>query len=480
MTSPQRARLYHRPVLWFGLLLAVLLFQPIGRQPALAQDSEPIRVISSDAENNYPDSLTFRIRAEADQPIVKIHLYYRTQGSGSTTRQPVDFETGTRVSAAYTWDTSRITVAPSTPVVYYWKLEDQAGNQLTTPEQVVYYDDLRFPWREISDPKLIVRWYEGDDALGQAVYDTAQKALAQMVEQSGQELDYPVYVLLYADDEDFGSWHSYVDKWVGGQAFPPLGVTAQIVPPSTSRAWIEDVIPHEIAHLFFYQVMQGGMSSWPAWLDEGLAQYYEFGSPEASLARVERAARQGGLLPLVSLSGGFGRDPEQVRLSYDQSLSAVTYLLETWGDKGLQDLIAALKGGQSIRAAVESALGVTWEEFEAGWISWLGVPTTPSAPPTPTPTLVRPTAPSGWPTPTRRPTVTATQDASAQAPPDQVSPTPAQPSPTVTATPGPQASPTPTERPGRGPSRLPCGGAALGPLLIAGTALLARRRDKTA
>jgi hypothetical protein len=318
-----------------------------------------------------------------------------------------------------------------------------------------------------------VRWYAGDDALGQAVYDTAREALGRMVGQSGRELDFPVYVLLYADGEDFGSWHSYVDQWVGGQAFPPLGVTTQIVPPNTSRAWIEDVIPHEIAHLFFYQVMQGGMASWPAWLDEGLAQYYEFGSPEAALKRVERAARQGGLLPLVSLSGGFGRDPEQVRLSYDQSLSAVTYLLETWGDQGLQGLIAALKDGEPIGAAVESALGVTWEEFEAGWITWLGVPTTPSAPPTPTPTLVRPTAPSGWPTPTRRPTATATRAA-------LVSPTPAQPSTTATETPVPQASPTLAGQPARRPFCLPCGGAAVvGPLFVAGAALLARPRDKT-
>jgi hypothetical protein len=224
--------------------------------------------------------------------------------------------------------------------------------------------------------------------------------------------------------------------------------------------------------------MQGGMASWPAWLDEGLAQYYEFGRPEAGLERVESAAQQGRLLPLVSLSGGFGRDPEQVRLSYDQSLSAVTYLLETWGDPGLQGLIAALKSGKPVRAAVESALGVTWEEFEAGWITWLGVPTTPAAPPTPTPTLVRPTAPSGWPTPTRRPAATATREARAEAQPDQASPTPAQTSPTATETPVPPVSPTPAARTGRGPFCMPCGGAALGPLFIAGTALLARRRDK--
>jgi hypothetical protein len=464
--------------LWVALAFALPLFR--APHDALAQATEPIRVLETAAQNDYPNGLTFTLHAEADRPLAQIEVYYRTQGSGSTTRQPVAFEPGQEVLALYTWDTSRITVAPSTPVIVYWKLADEDGNRLTTPEQTVYYDDLRYEWREIRDPKLIVRWYEGDEAFGRFVYQTAQAALRQMETSSGQELALPVFVLLYANDEDFGSWHSYVDRWVGGQAFPPLGVTAEIVPPNADRAWIEDVLPHEIAHLFFYQALRGGMSSWPAWLDEGLAQYYEFGSPDAALDRAARAARQGALLPLSSLSGGFGRDPEQVRLSYDQSLSAVTYLLETWGDAGLQGLLDVFRQGKSPRVAVQEALGITWEQFEAGWITWMGVPTTPAAPPTPTATLVWPTAPSGWPTPTRKATVSATRKATASATPraaPSATRSPAstpQPTPSPGVTPSPASpSPTPAGTASKRPSGLPCVSAA--PLLALGLLLYARR-----
>jgi len=51
-----------------------------------------------------------------------------------------------------------------------------------------------------------------------------------MEAQSGEGLAFPVFVLLYADEADFRSWHS-------------------------------DVFPHEIAHLFFYQALRGGMST---------------------------------------------------------------------------------------------------------------------------------------------------------------------------------------------------------------------------
>jgi hypothetical protein len=45
--------------------------------------------------------------------------------------------------------------------------------------------------------------------------------------------------------------------------------------------------------------------------------------------------------------------------------------METWGDEGLQGLIAAFHEGEPPDAAMQRALGVTWDEFEAGWIQWI-------------------------------------------------------------------------------------------------------------
>lgn len=377
-----------RHTLWPKLLVLLLLILsvPMASTEAAAQNGGEIQVIRAEVVNNYPDSITFQVEFTSAHPIEKVNFYYKTRGSLSTQKQPVEaVESGTW-TASYTWDTSAITIPPSTPILYSWEITDQAGNKIKTGEELASYDDNRFDWQELSAPGIILRWYDGGPEFGQAVFDVAVLALEQMKVQTEQDLEYPVVILLYANFEDFSSWHFYVEDWVGGQAFPSLGLTTQIIPASTNPGWIQDVIPHEIAHLFFYQVINTDIYFWPAWLDEGLAQYYEFTPNDAAVENAAWAAREGELLPLVLISGSFGSDPQRVRLAYDESYAVVVYILEMWGNEGLQKLISNFGQGDGYREAVEKAFGQTWEEFESGWIAWLGVDATPASPPTLTPT----------------------------------------------------------------------------------------------
>lgn len=385
------------------LVLSVLPFSfEWEMAPREVQPEDPIRVVDRWVTNEFPDALTFGLEVESEEALARAELVYWVQGDASRTRQPVEFEVGEVTRLTYTWETANITVAPSSHVTYFWDLADGAGRRLTTGESSFYYDDVRFAWNELRREDLIVRWYEGDQTFGEEIFEAAQTALNQMQAATEQTLEFPIHVLLYANPEDFAEWHSYVDTWVAGEAFSALGVTAQIVPSNAGKGWIWSIIPHEIAHLFFYQVVYTPYGSWPSWLDEGLAQYYELVDQGSGLELAAQAAREGRLLPLRALSGGFGRDPDQVHLAYAQSLSVVTFLLETWGETGLQKLIQAFRSGSNPQNAVEQALGVRWEVFEARWITWMGVPATPRPPATPTATLALPTRHPGWPTITPR------------------------------------------------------------------------------
>jgi hypothetical protein len=385
----------------FSLILFPLLTAII---PDL--DTSTIQVDSTKVDNNFPDGIAFSANVNSTYEITQVTFIHRLQGDVSRQAKPLEIEPSTALTISYQWDTSRFTIAPSSKILFQWELKDSAGNSLTTPEEEYYYDDIRFDWKELHDEGVIVLWYEGEEDFGEKIFEVASQSLSRMESNTGQGLEFPIIVLLYANEVDFRSWHTYVEDWVGGQAFPSQGITAQIVPAGIPLEWINGVIPHEIAHLFFYQSIHTVWANWPPWLDEGLAQYYEFNSQNASLELAARAAKRGNLIPLMDLDVdiSFNRDSEEVHLAYAESISAVTFIFERFGETAIRKLIEAFREGIDTREAIHRAMGLTWEEFEAEWIMWMGVPATPNPSPQPTQPLKLPTyPPPSSATPTHKP-----------------------------------------------------------------------------
>jgi peptidase MA superfamily protein len=73
-----------------------------------------------------------------------------------------------------------------------------------------------------------------------------------------------------------------------------------------------------------------------------------------------------------ALNSSFPLDPDDALLSYAESASIVTFIIERWGDDGLARLFASFRQEMSYDDAVESSLDVTIEQLDAEWKSWLG------------------------------------------------------------------------------------------------------------
>ena len=154
----------------------------------------------------------------------------------------------------------------------------------------------------------------------------------------------------------------------------------------TQRTDLYHLLTHEYVHFLIDEVLQG--AELPAWLNEGLAEYYEFEAglkgdlPDASYTRMLRsadrareAAEEGRLfrLPELESQREWNRRPRNVvSLQYAQSHMAVRYLTEHHGDAAPLRIAQLIADGNSVSDAVASVTGSSYGDFESAFTGWLG------------------------------------------------------------------------------------------------------------
>jgi hypothetical protein len=223
---------------------------------------------------------------------------------------------------------------------------------------------------------------------------------------------------------------------------------------------VEAVIPHELTHLVFDTAVSNPYRFPPRWLNEGLAVYESEGYVTADRRDVERAADDGSIMPLTALSGQFPTTGDRFRLAYSESVSAVDYLVRTYGKDALIGLITSYADGRTDDEAFEAAIGLSMTEFSDAWLADYGAKPPERAGPQPAPAGP---APTSWDT-----------DGGAQ-PGVPSSPRPGAPAPSAAT--GPDAAPT---SPASDGTSVVAFAFIAGALVIAVAVIVARRRRDAA
>lgn len=172
----------------------------------------------------------------------------------------------------------------------------------------------------------------------------------------------PISVILYADQQfrDITGAPEWSAGLFDGQIRMPVGGALQNVNE------FDRVLTHELTHAMLRSVASRNL---PAWLNEGLAMYFE-----GYDARVieHKLASAHAFVPLAALQTSFMRLTEsQATVAYGESLLATTALLERIGSQGLMQLLQDLDRGQAMDEAVQR-LGFTLDDFEADLARRLG------------------------------------------------------------------------------------------------------------
>ena len=398
------------------LLVLVLVLTSLARGlPAAAAPGSTIQVLDQSTESRFPDEMVFHLRVRSSGgDITSAVLYIQVGWEDSTQLIPTQpFDPAPEVEVTAVWRTADETVPPFVEVTYHWEVTDSAGAQLTTDPVETEYTDATHDWQRLEDEHVVVFWYDHPESFGQALFQAAQEAYEHVAHITGTTTERPIRVVIYNNQKDFCAFYAprSCESWIGGQTFS--GITVQW---GSDLDWfVYDVVPHELAHVFYGEIFRNTWVTIPTWFNEGIAVYNERTDHTREMEMVRSAAERGELKSLPVMTRGGGVAHGEVGLWYAVAYSLVAYIADAYGEETLGELILTLADNVPFEEALAQTTGLDMAQLEVEWREWLGYPVESVPTPVVLPTMAvtpfsLPTAPRGEPaaTATPRPAVTPT------------------------------------------------------------------------
>lgn len=263
---------------------------------------------------------------------------------------------------------------PFAYITYWWEYRDAQGSPRSTDKTRFLYEDNRFNWQTRQEGAITLYWVAGGADLMRNALDIAEASLAEIQETLQAPAGEAVTLYIYPSLPDLQSALGLTGRnWVGGQAYPEIGVVLLAISPSAEATIkMKRDIPHELTHKVLYDLTGAqGYAALPIWFVEGLAANFERSPDPAYALALQRAVQDGTLIPLQTLCVPFPEAYDRAVLAYAQSQSFVRYLQETHGWSQMRALIAAYGDGLECSVGVKQTLGADLTALERDWRLWM-------------------------------------------------------------------------------------------------------------
>jgi hypothetical protein len=365
----KRSRLFHASRVIALWMLASLCFLCISLQ---GYAEEAITITSSSYQVNFASDITFRLQVEAEKDLQQLTLFYRQEGEGLTIRVPIPVSSGQR-AFAHKWELEPGEVPVGEGIDFDWHIVDEVGNEVRTAPSTFLYEDDRFDWQVFYEGDIVLHWYGSDQSEARRLLGYADQALMRLQQEMGVILREPVHVYAYRSKSDMS-----LTLPRRSEAFDDRILTLGVVVDDATllllgtHSDVEGTIAHELSHIVVGLVTDNPYTDIPRWLDEGLAMYAEGDLPSGNRRALDAAVRRDQLISVRSLSAYTG-DPAEVDLFYGEAYSVVDYLLRSYGQGKMAQLLGAFTEGITQEEALQRAYGLGIEDLDAAWRESLGL-----------------------------------------------------------------------------------------------------------
>lgn len=333
-------------------------------------NSRAITIVESSHRIEFPDRIVFTLEADAPPDVQSATLYYTVGAKGvKVYSYPVRFTNTENIEAEFVVNTGRDGFIPQgADIEYYYVFTDSLGNSATSESRSFEYLDPRYNWQRLVQDDYTLIWHNRPERAVRRLAADVSLRMGAVRDMFGLEDDYNFKAVIVNSrseaDRSFPPLSATAqDTFLyGGFAFDRYGVT---VVAGLNR----DSLIHELTHLMFAERVDSPRAKPPAWLNEGLAMYFEPGGGYRE-SDVQKALRAGYLIPLRHMTSVPGR-PDEVRLFYSQSASIVRFMMDEFGHDRMDMLLTELNEGRKIEDALIATYGVGLDELDSGWRRYL-------------------------------------------------------------------------------------------------------------
>lgn len=201
-----------------------------------------------------------------------------------------------------------------------------------------------------------------------SAFASASNLLSDLLEY---RLDYRPQVYVVSSQSSFDS--------LAGNGFPDWGAAValphrrMIVVKSPRHFNLNRSLINLLAHEYAHLVLDGriGLGDVPRWFNEGLAMTVSMEWGWSESFSLNQAAVFGRLVPLGWIENVNAFSQPKASVSYSESYLAVRYLYNTYGKESVNRMLDSLAAGASIDAAMVTATGANFLEFESEFDSYL-------------------------------------------------------------------------------------------------------------
>ena len=355
---------------------------PSGGERAGAPPAElSVRVVSDRHEIDFPEAIRLSLELEADDEIAEVTLFYHLAGNPSRVYGYPQVMGGRNVSTEFAIQTDGANYLPSgVEIEYYYVIRGAGGGEVETPHTKVTYLDPVYLWRELRQGDLTVIWHDISERRVREVIANVEPRMRAAREMFGLDEVRPIKAVIVNSRREADRSLPFVSQAAsrthlfGGFAFQDYDLFVL-------SGLDERGIAHEAAHLLLGQAVTSPLAKIPAWLNEGLATYFE-GGDFGRGRTVAAAARRRDLLRLRSMGSVPGR-PDDVTVFYAQAWSIVTHMIETYGAERMSALLDEIDSGSEIDEALREVYGTGVDGIEADWRARLSASISPVLRPDP-------------------------------------------------------------------------------------------------